>query len=103
MLLVFLNSCFHTVSRFINVVMRHLGVLPSQEALLKAAVHGERDERHQPPVLQQPERGQEGVAERLPATTELAGLIPVDVVQKHGHDEHGQHAHTCRKTYGNTA
>lgn len=76
----------------------HLGVLPREEALFKAAVHGERDEGQQPPVLQQSERGQEGVAERLPVPTKLAGLIPVNVVQKHRHNEHGQHTHAYRTT-----
>ena len=82
------------VSLILAASSPHLGVLPRQEALLEAAVHSERDEGDQPPVLQQSERGQEGVAERLPVPTELTGLLPVDVVQKHGHDDHGQHAHT---------
>lgn len=78
----------------------HLGVLPREEALFEAAVHGERDEGHQPPVLQQSERGQEGVAERLPVPTKLTGLLLVNVVQKHPHNEHGQHTHACHTTKG---
>lgn len=77
---------------------RHLGVLSGEEALFEAAVHGEGDEGQQPPVLQQSERGQKGVTERLPVPTKLAGLLPVDVVQKHCHDEHGQQAHACHTT-----
>lgn len=73
---------------------QHLGVFPGEEALLEATVHGEGDEGHHPPVLQQPKRGQEGLEERLPVPTELAGLLPVDVVQKHGHDDHGKHTHS---------
>lgn len=79
---------------------RHLGVLPGEEALFEAAVHGERDEGQKPPVLQQPERSQEGLAERLPVPTELAGLLPVNIVQKHRHNEHGQHTHACHTTKG---
>lgn len=75
-----------------------LGVLPREKALFEAAVHGERDQGQQPPVLQQSERGQERVAERLPVPTELAGLLPVNVVQEHRHDEHGQHAHAYHTT-----
>lgn len=73
--------------------------LPGQEALLKAAVHGEGNEADQPPVLQQPECGQESVAEGLPVVTEIAGLLLVDVVQKYGHNEQGQHTHTCTHTH----
>lgn len=76
----------------------YFGVLPREEALFKATVHGERDERHEPPVLQKPERGQERAAERFSVLTELAGLLLVDVVQKHRHDDHGQHPHACNKT-----
>lgn len=78
----------------------HLGVLPREEALFEAAIHGERDEGQQPPVLQQSERSQEGLAERLPVLTELAGLLPVDVVQKYRHNEHGQQTHSCHATEG---
>lgn len=73
----------------------YLSVLPTEEALLEAAVHGERDEGHQPPVLQQSKRGHEGVAERLPVLTKVAGLVPIDVIQKHCHNDHGQHTHAC--------
>lgn len=76
----------------------HLGVLSGQEALLEAAVHGQRDERDQPPVFEESERGQEGVAEGLAVCPKLTRLGPVDVVQEYGHDEHGQHAHACRST-----
>lgn len=76
----------------------HLGVLSGQEALFKAAVHGEGDEGHQPPVLQLSERGQERLAERIPVPTKPAGLLPVNVVQEHSHDEHGQHTHTYHTT-----
>lgn len=75
-----------------------LGVLPGEEALLEAAVHGEGDEGDQPPVLQQSERGQEGVEERLLAPAELAGLLPVDVVQEHRHNDHGEHTQSYNAT-----
>lgn len=74
----------------------HFGVLSSEEALFKPTVHGERYEGHQPPVLQQSERSQERVAERLPVPTELTDLLPVNVVQKHCHDQYSEQTHTCR-------
>lgn len=76
----------------------YLGVLPREETLLKAAIHGEWDESEEPPVLQEPECGQKGVTERLPVLTKLADLRLVNVVQEHGHDEYGQHTHTCQDT-----
>lgn len=57
--------------------------------MFEAAVHRERDEGQEPPVLQEPERGQKRVAERFSVLTELAGLTGVDVVQKHRHDYYG--------------
>ena len=68
----------------------HLSVLAREEALLKATVHGERDEDEEPAVSEQAERGQEGAAEWIPVPTELPGLTLVNVVQKHSHDDHGQ-------------
>lgn len=70
----------------------NLGVLPGQEALLKAAVHGERNQRQHPPVPQECKRGQEGLTERFPVLTELTGLLSIDVVQERGDDNSGQNA-----------
>ena len=73
----------------------HLGVVPREEALLKPAVHGERDEEQLPLVSEVTEGGQEGAAEGLLAPPELASVVPVDVLQKHGHHDHGQDPHAC--------
>ena len=69
----------------------NLGILPREKALLETAVHGEWDEDKQPPVFEQTERGKESLAEGLPVSSELAGLLLINVVQEHSHDDHGQH------------
>lgn len=71
----------------------HLCVFTGEETLLKATVHGQRDENDESLVFQECKRGQEGAPEWFPVASELLSLISVYVIQKYCHYDHGQHTH----------
>lgn len=80
----------------------YFGIFSGEEALLEAAVHGERNQHEQSFISQQSEGRQEGAEERFVSfvVPKLSSLVTIDVVQKHGHQDHRQNTHTCNHSGG---